>query len=157
MPVRSLCALITLLLFLLAFSFPSEAAESKTRVEAITSVLQLQADSWNRGDLDAFMSGYLKSADTSYTSGGTIVWGYEALRQRYQTKYGSSRETMGKLKFSDLKCFELGAANELVIGHWHLELQSSTIDGVFSLVLVKTDEGWKIMHDHTSTMKPISN
>lgn len=68
--------------------------------ESVENVLDRQCNAWNRGKLAEFMSGYLKSNDTSYTSSATQVWGYEALRKRYEKKYGNSRESMGKLKFS---------------------------------------------------------
>jgi ketosteroid isomerase-like protein len=132
-------------------------AENPDTQKAIESVLTKQAEAWNRGDLDEFMKGYLHSENTSYTSGGTEVWGYEALHDRYQKKYGKSPETMGKLKFSELKVFPLGAKNALVIGHWHLDPQKPpAADGTFSLVFVKTKEGWKVLHDHTSLKKEAS-
>ncbi len=122
--------------------------------EAILSLLQAQNAAWNKGDLDAFMTGYLKSPDLSYTSGGKEVWGYDALRDRYQKKYGDSRGTMGTLSFSDTRVFELGGENALCIGHWHLVREKqSNLDGTFSLVLVHTKAGWKILHDHTSLLK----
>lgn len=120
----------------------------------IPIVLQEQAHAWNKGDLDAFMTSYLDSPQTSYTSGGKQVWGYEALRKRYQDKYGSDKSTMGKLDFSDLKVSKLGANNALCIGQWHLVRQETPAElrGVFSLVFMHTGSGWKIIHDHTSLM-----
>jgi ketosteroid isomerase-like protein len=119
--------------------------------ESVSALLAMQAEAWNNGDLDKFMTGYLSSPDTSYTSGGAVVWGYEALRERYQKKYGVNHEGMGKLAFSDLRIFDLGASNALCIGHWNLERAGqATVQGVFSLTLVKIGAGWKIMHDHTS-------
>jgi len=117
---------------------------------AVTTLLSSQKDAWNKGDLDKFMSGYLNSEKLSFTSAGNIVWGYDALRTRYQKKYGESKETMGKLEFSDLKTYDLGPENELMIGRWHLDLATTSLDGVFSLVFVNTKDGWRIMHDHTS-------
>lgn len=126
---------------------------SSTAEEQIKAVLAMQAAAWNRGDLDEFMTGYLQSANTSYTSGGVEVWGYDALRQRYQSKYGASKDTMGKLNFSDLKVFTLSPASALCIGHWHLERHDlPELNGIFSLVLVREKSAWKIMHDHTSTI-----
>lgn len=117
----------------------------------VTSVLTRQMEAWNRGDLDDFMTGYLKSPDISYTSGGTVVWGYEALQRRYINVYGDNKKAMGRLRFSDLKISELGKANALCIGRWHLERTSQPVlDGVYSLVLTRTKDGWKIIHDHTS-------
>ena len=117
--------------------------------EEIPEVLKTQAEAWNQGDLDKFVASYLNSPDTSYTSAGKETWGFEALKKRYEDKYGTSKESMGKLSFSELKIFELGKNNALCIGHWHLKLKEG-MDGVFSLVFTRTDSGWKILHDHTS-------
>ena len=153
-------ALLTALTILILSGFATTAeskAEAPNTQKAIETVLTKQCDAWNKGDLDEFMKGYLHSEKTSYTSGGTEVWGYDALHDRYQKKYGQSPETMGKLKFSELKVFPLGAKNALVIGHWHLDPQKPpAVDGVFSLVFVKTNDGWKVMHDHTSVKKDAS-
>ncbi|MBX9671632.1 MAG: nuclear transport factor 2 family protein [Candidatus Obscuribacterales bacterium] len=117
----------------------------------VTAVLTKQMEAWNRGDIDDFMTGYLKSPDISYISGGTVVWGYEALQRRYVNVYGDDKSAMGTLSFSDLKISELGKSNALCIGRWHLERKSQPVlDGVYSLVLTHSKDGWKIIHDHTS-------
>jgi ketosteroid isomerase-like protein len=129
------------------------SAKTSSADEGVHRLLQTQSDAWNRGDLDQFLTGYLRSDQTSFVSGGTEVRGYEALHDRYQKKYGNSRQTMGKLSFSDLKVQELGRNNALCIGHWLLErTDKTTIGGIFSLVFARTKSGWKIMHDHTSVV-----
>lgn len=143
-------ALPLLCMLALGCSSAAVAKEDSDAGKAVTEILNMQKDAWNKGDLDQFMSGYLHSPDISFTSGGKEVWGYDALKERYQKRYGQSKDTMGQLKFTDLKTFELGPKNELVIGHWHLDLASSSLDGVFSLIFVKAKDGWKIFHDHTS-------
>lgn len=121
--------------------------------EAVLAVLKKQNDAWNEGDLDTFMSGYLHSPDISYTSGGKEVWGYDALRARYQNTYGDNKSSMGKLSFSDTRVFDLGAKNALCIGHWHLVTgKNENLNGTFTLVLVRNKDGWKIIHDHTSRL-----
>src|SRR5581483_208910 len=130
----------------------AEGDDNKKLTEEITAVLTTQADAWNRGDIDSFMTGYLQSPDTSYAGNGTLVQGYDALRDRYIKKYGTERGTMGKLSFSDLKISQLGKDNALCIGAFHL-LRDNTpaIDGLYTLIFVKTPSGWKVIHDHTST------
>lgn len=127
-------------------------AQGAAKVETtVTRILQDQMEAWNNGDLDKFMSFYLESPEISYTSGGKVVWGFEALRKRYVDKYGSSKETMGKLSFSNLRISELGSSNALCLGQWHLERDGQPpFDGIFSLVFSRTNSGWKIIHDHTS-------
>jgi ketosteroid isomerase-like protein len=150
-------ALCLALLLVLTNACAGSCGQRSQAKDSIEAVLDRQCAAWNRGDLDEFMSGYQRSQDTSYTSGGTEVWGYDSLRDRYQKKYGASRESMGKLRFSNLRVLKLGSKNALVIGHWHLELQNPpALDGIFSLVFVKTGDGWKIMHDHTSVEKKAS-
>lgn len=139
---------------LLAILFPCRSACSAAEPaaeSAVKNVLQTQAEAWNNGDLDKFMTGYVKSKDCSFASSNGEVWGYEAIQARYKTRYGSKKSEMGKLNFSDLKVIDLGPSNALCIGHWNLELEGKDpLAGIFSLVFVKTKEGWKIIHDHTS-------
>lgn len=160
MPVQNAPSVVPRKLILLAALFAASAlsfcapgfCSNWTAVQAeIGSVMDKQSQAWNKGKLDEFMVGYLNSPRTSYTSGGTVVWGYEALKERYEKKYGQSPETMGKIGFTDLKFVELGPKDVLVIGHWHLDrTDKPAMDGVFSLVFVRAKDGWKIIHDHTS-------
>lgn len=118
------------------------------------AVLIAQERAWNRGDLDGFLEGYLPSDDLIFTSGGQITRGYDEIKQRYLKKYGSHKETMGKLGFQAYKMEFLGDEHVLVIGQWNLSWPENAgkkpVHGAFSLVMVKTEKGWKILHDHTS-------
>lgn len=137
-------------LFLLALPLLASQADLKTELE---QTINKQKDCWNKGDLDGFMSVYLNSKDICFTSSGVEVWGYDALRERYQKKYGANKDTMGKLDFRDLRITELSPKSALVIGHWHLERNSGApMAGTFSLVLVKAKGEWKIIHDHSSLL-----
>jgi ketosteroid isomerase-like protein len=140
------------LIVLVLLLYPLMAIGKEGNAEkGVHLTLQTQSDAWNKGDLEQFLNGYMHSDQTSFVSGGTKVKGYDALRDRYLKKYGSSSQTMGKLSFSDLEVSKLGRKNALCIGHWLVERSDkSTIGGIFSLVFVRTKSGWKIMHDHTS-------
>jgi ketosteroid isomerase-like protein len=110
-----------------------------------------QDEAWNRGDLESFLDGYVKTDDLLFTSSGKITRGYEAIRKRYMERYGTDKSTMGKLSFEPVQLAPLGDDNLLVVGKWHLERQGQpNLDGIFTLVMVNTKEGWKILHDHTS-------
>lgn len=141
-------------LFMLVFMFCKNSVSARTQNQEIKDLLAMQAEAWNKGDLDTFMTGYLRSDQTSYTSGGKVVWGYEALKERYEKRYGNSKESMGKLSFSDLKTVDLEKNHALCIGHWHLEGgEKKVFDGVFSLILRHDKSGWKVIHDHTSLIQ----
>jgi L-asparaginase / beta-aspartyl-peptidase len=118
----------------------------------ITDVLTAQQAAWNQGDVDAFLVGYWQSPELTFSGSGGIARGFAGVRERYQKNY-PDRATMGELAFSDLEFRFLGPDAALVLGHWHLKRESKgDVGGVFSLVWQRFREGWKIVHDHTSSV-----
>ena len=117
---------------------------------AIRGVLLAQEAAWNRGDLDGFMAGYVKSNELVFTSGGKIRRGWQETFDKYRAKYGSDRSTMGHLAFDLLAIQPLGADGAIVLGRWRLTDTPVAGGGVFSLGLVRTRDGWRVIHDHTS-------
>ena len=116
---------------------------------AITQVLNDQQAAWNRGDVDAFLLGYWRSPELTFSGSSGIARGWEAVLARYKKTY-PDRAAMGKLDFSQLEFRFLGPDAALVLGHWHLQRQTGDLGGVFSLVWQRFPEGWRIIHDHTS-------
>jgi uncharacterized protein (TIGR02246 family) len=116
---------------------------------AITAVLTAQQAAWNRGDVESFLQGYWHSPELTFFGAGGIARGWKAVLARYRERY-PDRRAMGKLEFSGLEIRFLGQDAALVLGSWHLERQKGDIGGVFSLVLERFPEGWRIIHDHTS-------
>jgi len=49
-----------------------------------------------------------------------------------------------------LKIEMLGPNAAFVRGRWHLEMSSGEQGGLYTLTFRKFDDGWKIVHDHTS-------
>jgi ketosteroid isomerase-like protein len=119
---------------------------------AILSVLSAQAEAWNRGDLDRFLEGYWKSERTVFAGGSDVHRGFEAMAARYRKTYGS-REKMGKLAFSALSFESIEADRAVITGAWELEItgQETRPGGVFTLIFRRVPEGWRIVHDHTSS------
>jgi ketosteroid isomerase-like protein len=118
--------------------------------EAVRRVLDDQAAAWNRRDLDGFMAGYWKSAELSFFAGGVKTVGWQATLERYRKKYQGEGKEMGKLAFSELAIDVLAADYALVKGRWRLTLTKETPGGLFTLIMRKLPEGWRIIHDHTS-------
>jgi ketosteroid isomerase-like protein len=118
---------------------------------AIQRVLDEQAIAWNSGNLPAFMKGYLESKNLSFFSGNAKTKGWKATLERYQKKYQGKDKEMGKLTFEELSIEMLGADHALVRGRFRLQLKSEAPTGIFTLVMRKTEKGWRIIHDHTSS------
>jgi uncharacterized protein (TIGR02246 family) len=116
---------------------------------AIRAVIEAQRVAWNRGDIEGYMDGYARSADTVFVSGDNVTHGWQTVLDHYKKGY-DSREKMGVLTFSDLEITPLGKDAAVVVGRWHLQRAKDEPHGRFTLIFRKTKQGWKIIHDHTS-------
>ncbi len=119
--------------------------------QAITQLLKTQQQAWNRGDIEAFMEGYAQREELIFTSGSQIRRGWQETLTRYQERYGEDSSTMGKLSFELLGIQSLGADGAVVLGRWKLSELESPAGGVFSVILERGEQGWLIVHDHTSS------
>ena len=117
----------------------------------VIKVLTMQERAWNKGDLDAYASGYKNSPDTLFI-GRQVSRGFENMLADYKGNY-PNRDAMGQLAFSDLEPHLLDEHFAIVLGKYHLSRSKKAggdADGFFSLVLQKTESGWKIILDHTT-------
>jgi beta-aspartyl-peptidase (threonine type) len=124
------------------------------RIEAaqIRAVLDAQVAAWNAGQLEEFMAGYWRSPELTFFSGGRQLAGWDATLERYRQSYQTGGKEMGKLEFSELEILPLGKGSALVRGRWGLSLSDGkTPGGLFTLIFRRFKNGWKIVHDHTSS------
>ncbi len=117
----------------------------------IVGVIEAQAAAWNKGDLDGYMAGYAKIDALIFTSGGKIRRGYQATHDAFMTKYAQDKSKMGRLLFEIVEVQPVGADGAIVLGTWNLTGSPSDGGGVFSVILERRPEGWRIVHDHTSS------
>jgi len=116
----------------------------------VRAVLEAQRDAWNRGDVEGYMDGYARSPDTVFVSGDNVSRGWQTVLDRYKKNY-NSREKMGTLTFADLEITPVGSDAAIVLGRWHLKRANDEPHGRFTLILRRTKQGWRIVHDHTSS------
>ena len=119
-------------------------------IGAVRAVLDAQRDAWNRGDIAGYMDGYLHSNDITFLSGDSLTRGWQTVYDRYKKNY-DSRKKMGTLTFSDLEPKVLSPNMVMVIGRWHLQRANDQPHGRFTLIFLNTKQGWRILHDHTSS------
>src|SRR3954452_24171325 len=103
----------------------------------IRAVMKAQVSAWNRGDIDGFMDGYTRSAETEFVSGNKITRGWQTVRDNYRKKY-DGREKMGTLKFSEIKVTPLSSDAAIVLGRWQLVRQKDKPRGTFTLLFRRT-------------------
>jgi len=118
----------------------------------IRAVLDKQVQAWNAGNLEEFMAGYWRSPELSFYSGGRKLSGWDATLERYRKTYQADGSEMGQLQFSELDIQLMGTDAAVVRGRWKLTMSDGkTPGGLYTLIFRKFKDGWKIIHDHTSS------
>jgi ketosteroid isomerase-like protein len=136
-----------IILLLFALAAPLAAQDSPIYV------LQQQQAAWNHHDLETFMSGYWDSPDLTFFSTKKTS-GWRATFDKYRKTYQGEGHEMGTLEFSDLQVEEFSPKAAFVRGNWKLTLSDGkTPHGLFTLIFRKFPEGWKIVHDHSSSLE----
>jgi ketosteroid isomerase-like protein len=148
---------LALAIILFALFSPGKAvarvAHNGAAEHAIRDVLRRQVQAWNRGDVDAFMNGYARSDKTTFVSGDDVHHGWNVVLERYKKRY-PDKARMGTLAFSDLDISTLSPDAAVASGQWHLKRAHDNPHGRFTLILCRLPEGWRIVHDHTSSAEP---
>ena len=138
---------ISLVCLLIAAGCRHDNAAIENEVREV--ILQGEA-SWNTGSIEGYMETYWKSPDLRFASGGKVTFGWQQTLDGYLKRY-PDRAAMGHLVFSDLDIRVLSADAALAFGAWKLEREHDQPHGLFTLQLRRFDEGWRIVHDHTSS------
>jgi beta-aspartyl-peptidase (threonine type) len=139
------------LFVLLLMAVPLKAEPALSPMVAVQRTLDAQVAAWNRGDLEGYMAGYWKSPALTFYAGGTVTTGWQPTLERYRRRYQGEGKEMGQLVFAEIHVELLGPDAALSRGAWHLRFSDgSKRQGLFTVILRKTPEGWRIVHDHSS-------
>src|SRR5262245_5702435 len=140
----------TLLLLITACaSSPSRVGDPAAEVKAVWDG---GVEAWNRGDLDGFMTFYWNSPDLVFFSNKTETRGWQQTLERYRTTYKSEGRQIGMLDFPKREFKVLGPEAVLARGQWRLRTSDGKEStGMTSVTFLKLPEGWRIVHDHSSS------
>ncbi len=136
-------------LILLCITFSGYHLSAQNDEARIRSVMAMQQDCWNAGDLECFMRGYWNSDHLVFVSRDTVIYGWETTLARYQKKY-PDQATMGQLTFTIISLEPLNEDHWYMIGKWYLEREIGNIGGHFTLIWRRIGDEWVIISDHTS-------
>lgn len=144
--------LFSFILALFSSAVFSQQHLSKNDSLAIVKILYEQQEDWNKGDIDAFMQGYLKSDQLVFSGASGPIYGWESTRARYKRTY-SDLQKMGKLKFDVLHLISLSPNVVQLQGKYYLTRTIGDAQGYFTLSWIKKSDQWYIISDHTSASK----
>jgi ketosteroid isomerase-like protein len=127
---------------------PAAPADLAPRLEA---QFVRAADAWNRGDLEAFMADYEQGDSTTFVDGRRPQRGWTWIRDHYAPLFapGARRDS---LRFEEFAVRPLSGTLALVTARFLLSREGeTTASGPFTLIMEHRADGWKILHDHSSS------
>lgn len=134
--------------FLFLFSMSNLFAQ-KSDKELILQVLEDQRLAWNRGDIEAYMQGYVQSDSLLYVGRTGPKYGWKNTLENYKKSY-PNKQAMGYLSF-DIKDVKLLSPDyAFVLGAWNLKREKDEPGGHFTLIVKKINGEWKVISDHSS-------
>jgi ketosteroid isomerase-like protein len=101
--------------------------------------------------LDAFVSDYAPESTTTFVDGRRARHGFDFIRKNYAPRFapGARRDS---LHFEEVEVRRLSPILALVTARYILQGGGRTsASGPFTLVMERRAEGWKILHDHSSS------
>lgn len=126
---------------------PAAAAWEQDRAE-ILAAIHASSEAWNRGDLPGHLRIYVDSV-TFMTSEGPRV-GVDAIRESFARTYFADGAPKQQLGFESLAVRPLGPGAALQTGRFVLTGGGEPDQtGWFTLVWIRTPEGWRAVHDHS--------
>jgi ketosteroid isomerase-like protein len=115
----------------------------------ILALLRGSSDAWNQSDLDGHLEIYVDSATFMADNGPRP--GVEATRQAFTRAYWRDGRPLQRLDFEQVAIRPLGMDAALQTGRFILSGGGrAEQSGWFTLVWIRTADGWKAVHDHSS-------
>jgi uncharacterized protein (TIGR02246 family) len=127
---------------------PTAGQLAETRA-TLVRLMEQSRDAWNRADLQGHVAMYTDSA--TMMSGQGPLGGRDVIRGMLERGFWEGGQPKAKLDFSDLVVRPLGRDHALMTGAFLLTYPDGrTSNGRYSLVWVRENGQWRIMHDHSS-------
>ena len=134
-------------LVLFVFTIHARAQNTQSKEAAIIAAMNNSANDWNKGDLGSFMKMYTESSTMMMPTGPV---GVVAIKELYEKKYFNGKMPKQNLYYDEMKVTLLGENYALLTGRFTLTGNNlPERSGRYSLVMVYTKDGWKILHDHS--------
>jgi ketosteroid isomerase-like protein len=124
------------------FQFASDAA-------SIKATLDTTAAGWNRGELPVYLSAYVDSATAMGSTG--LVRGVKGIEGQMRAGFWRTGRPLQTLSYDHLEIRPIGPSQAIVTGQYILTGGGRPDrTGWFTTIWVRTPNGWRMVHDHSS-------
>jgi len=129
-------------------AFSAFGQQTNKDEKAIRDTLNMTAEGWNKGDLNQYLSAYVKEATEMLSTGP--AGGVEAIEKTMKEGFWKSGRPIQILRYESVVVRMLGKKNALVTGQYVLSgAGRPDRTGWFTTIWTKTKTGWKMIHDHS--------
>lgn len=116
---------------------------------AIKDVFDTTAAGWNRGELPVYLSAYVDSATAMGSTG--LVRGVGGIEGQMKAGFWRTGRPLQVLSYDHLEIRPIGPDQAIATGQYILTGGGRpNRTGWFSTIWVRTAQGWRMVHDHSS-------
>ena len=114
----------------------------------IRSLVQSSMESWNRGDLPSHLAYY--DQNVTYITNNGPRPGVAAIEESFKKNYFQNSHPIQSLRYEQIAVRPLARDVALATGRYVLSGGAEPDhSGWFTLVWVRSSEGWRVVHDHS--------
>lgn len=114
--------------------------------DAVSNTLDAAAEAWSSGDVDAVMATYVADEPLLVFLGDTPIKGPDAVRAALAAR-AAQPGGLGQMTYEWFETLQFDVNTTVVSGRVVLRREGQTHRGLFTRVLRRTEDGWRIVHD----------
>lgn len=114
--------------------------------DAVSNTLDAAAAAWSSGDVEAVMATYVADEPLLVFLGDTPLKGPDAVRAALQAR-AARPGGLGQMTYEWFETLQFDVNTTVVSGRVVLRREGQTHRGLFTRVLRRTEDGWRIVHD----------
>jgi limonene-1,2-epoxide hydrolase len=125
-------------------------AEASSEILALTKKLEVD---WNGGGMDAYLAAYQNDESISLVFGDKAVRGMQGMSDLFKGSW-TTEEEMGDFHTNNVVVRLSSPDIAIASGGFEHVFPNLTVVGSFTHVWRRIDDGWLIIHEHTSRANP---
>jgi len=113
---------------------------------AVSNTLDAAAEAWSSGDVEAVMATYVQDEPLLVFLGDTPLKGPDSVRAALQAR-AAQPGGLGQMTYEWFETLQFDVNTTVVSGRVVMRREGKTDRGLFTRVLRRTEDGWRIVHD----------
>lgn len=114
--------------------------------DAVSATLDAAAEAWSSGDVEAVMATYVQDEPLLVFLGDTPLKGPDSVRAALQAR-AAQPGGLGQMTYEWFETLQFDVNTTVVSGRVVMRREGRTARGLFTRVLRRTEDGWRIVHD----------